>query len=468
MAGLLALEALLLECRVGAVVAPRASARTPVSTVAGQPISAGGGHPNDASGPRFVDIGLNLLDSMFDGEYRGKRVHPPDLDAVLARAAEAGVEHAIVTAGTLDESRRAINFVRSCRGSCPVQLHSTVGVHPTRCLEFLPQAARAELEAAMAHADESDDPAAQAELAATEADVLARPCVAEAVRHHVAALTEIIDAGAADGTVVAVGECGLDYDRLQFCSRAVQRLGFEAQLEVADACGLPLFLHNRNTGGDFSDVCALRRMRAGGVVHSFDGGSEELGRLLGLGLHIGLNGCSLKTSDNLAVASQVLCIYTCHAYTHAMHIHMLPQDVRQPRGGIAGAAARVAFGDGRAMVLDQTNARRAWPRAPRMLRDERGPMGRGEEGAMASGCSRQGPMRALPHRACATGLCMCMCMCIMRYKLAHVHVYVCHVVQVVNAARGGATGDEASVLAAEAEVAAAAYKNSVRLFQLEN
>ena len=63
---------------------------------------------------------------------------------------------------------------------------------------------------------------------------------------------------------------------------------------------------------------------------------------------------------------------------------------------------------------------------------------------------------------------MCMCMCIMRYKLAHVHVYVCHVVQVVNAARGGATGDEASVLAAEAEVAAAAYKNSVRLFQLEN
>ena len=54
-----------------------------------------------------------MLDSMFEGDYRGKKAHPPDVDAVLARAADAGVERLIVTAGNLEESRRALEFVRA-------------------------------------------------------------------------------------------------------------------------------------------------------------------------------------------------------------------------------------------------------------------------------------------------------------------------------------------------------------------
>ena len=38
----------------------------------------------------LIDIGANLLDSMFQGEYRGKQAHPPDLQAVLERAAASG------------------------------------------------------------------------------------------------------------------------------------------------------------------------------------------------------------------------------------------------------------------------------------------------------------------------------------------------------------------------------------------
>ena len=73
------------------------------------------------------------------------------------------------------------------------------------------------------------------------------------------------------------------------------------------SCGLPLFLHNRATGGDFGAMCQTGRQRivAGGVVHSFDGDGDELDHLLRLGLHIGLNGCSLKTDANLAVAARV-------------------------------------------------------------------------------------------------------------------------------------------------------------------
>ena len=84
-----------------------------------------------ASGDRFIDIGANLLDDMFQGDYRGKKAHPPDLDAVIERAATAGVERIIVTAGSLQESVAALELIQS-RRSGPVQLYTTVGVHPVR------------------------------------------------------------------------------------------------------------------------------------------------------------------------------------------------------------------------------------------------------------------------------------------------------------------------------------------------
>ena len=34
----------------------------------------------------------------------------------------------------------------------------------------------------------------------------------------------------------------------------IQRAGFEAQLHLAASSGMPLFLHNRATGGDFARV----------------------------------------------------------------------------------------------------------------------------------------------------------------------------------------------------------------------
>ena len=45
------------------------------------------------TGVRFIDIGANLLDDCFQGRYNGgSQKHEPDLDAVLDRAAAAGVE----------------------------------------------------------------------------------------------------------------------------------------------------------------------------------------------------------------------------------------------------------------------------------------------------------------------------------------------------------------------------------------
>lgn len=330
-AALSQLSALLSHVRAGTVCAPRLSPATmiassdtqppmPAPATTGSGAAADGtqsrsGVGSDAGRLRFVDIGLNLLDSMFEGEYRGKSTHPPDVEGVLARAADAGVSHAIVTAGSLSEAKRALECVRKHRASAsPVALYSTVGVHPTRALDFLPSPERDEVESAMRvlagteGGDSGDVVDAAAALAAVEARVLALPHVQDAISSHVAALRDVIEQGVAEGIVVAVGECGLDYDRLFFCPSAVQRAGFEAQLRLAESSNLPLFLHNRNTGGDFAALCAAQRAcfrRHGGVVHSFDGGADELRELLDLGLAIGLNGCSLKTEENLAVAASV-------------------------------------------------------------------------------------------------------------------------------------------------------------------
>lgn len=116
-----------------------------------------------------------------------------------------------------------------------------------------------------------------------------------------------------DGSFVAMGEFGLDYDRLHFCNKAVQLHSFEAQLKVAAALQpqLPLFLHSRAAHRDFVTLLKnafgerLERLEKGGVVHSFTGTIEEMQELMDLGLHIGVNGCSLKTAENCAMVKEV-------------------------------------------------------------------------------------------------------------------------------------------------------------------
>jgi len=235
--------------------------------------------PSQSSGrkkscPPLVDIGANMLDPMFQGEYREKSRHPADLPAVLSRALEAGVSKIMVTAGSLKESLDASALCRrgcDAEGSAWPRLFCTVGVHPTRCNEF----------------DEA--------TAGPEA--------------HVKDL--LVAARGAPGICVAVGECGLDYDRLEFCPRDVQLKYFELQLTgLAAPLRLPMFLHCRTSEAAADLLSLLSKHRASlptppGVVHSFDGSLEDANKFIALGFFIGLNGCSLRTEDNLEVVRQL-------------------------------------------------------------------------------------------------------------------------------------------------------------------
>lgn len=112
-----------------------------------------------------------------------------------------------------------------------------------------------------------------------------------------------------DGVVCSIGEIGLDYDRLQFSPKDVQKKYFVRQLEVlATNTGLPLFLHNRSVGSDLYDLLKNHQdcWKRGGVVHSFDDTHELAMKFVDdLGLYIGLNGCSLRTEENLQVAKEL-------------------------------------------------------------------------------------------------------------------------------------------------------------------
>jgi len=176
----------------------------------------------------LVDIGANLAHNSFDD----------DRDAVMQRAADAGVARMIVTGSSDDSNVQAAALAEANAGV----LFSTAGVHPH-------------------HASDYTD----------ESDALIRSLVGS------------------DG-VIAVGECGLDYFR-NFSPREAQLDAFQRQLAIAKETGMPVFLHQRDAHDDFVEILepALQDISRA-VAHCFTGEHESLREYLALGLYIGITG----------------------------------------------------------------------------------------------------------------------------------------------------------------------------------
>lgn len=176
----------------------------------------------------LVDIGVNLTDRAFSN----------DLEEVLSRARESGVGTMIVTGTDLEESQQAVEL---CQQHSP-GLWCTAGVHPHNAKEWTQE-------------------------------------------HRQALLTV-----AANPQVVAIGETGLDFNR-NFSPPEQQLFAFEQQLLLAEATGLPVFLHERDAHHE--QLKLLRHYRSalpGGVIHCFTGNREELENYLALDLYVGITG----------------------------------------------------------------------------------------------------------------------------------------------------------------------------------
>ncbi|MCV2884585.1 TatD family hydrolase [Aestuariibacter sp. AA17] len=113
---------------------------------------------------------------------------------------------------------------------------------------------------------------------------------------------------ASQPSVIAVGECGLDYNR-NFSPKVDQLRVFEAQLALACELKLPVFLHERDA---FDDQIMLLKMYqkdlVGGVAHCFTGTREEMLVYLELGLYIGITGWVCDDKRGQALQSAVKCL----------------------------------------------------------------------------------------------------------------------------------------------------------------
>ena len=92
---------------------------------------------------------------------------------------------------------------------------------------------------------------------------------------------------ARDSRVVAIGEIGLDYFKMQN-SKQEQWLAFEKQLSIAEEVGKPVSIHARDAWDDL--FAMLSKTPVKGVLHSFTGGVEEARKALDLGFGIAFNG----------------------------------------------------------------------------------------------------------------------------------------------------------------------------------
>jgi TatD DNase family protein len=89
--------------------------------------------------------------------------------------------------------------------------------------------------------------------------------------------------------VVGIGECGLDYYRLEKDTKDVQRKAFEEQIKLAIEIGKPLMLHVREA---YEDALTILRQYPGvkGDTHFFAGDTNIAKQFLDLGFTLSFTG----------------------------------------------------------------------------------------------------------------------------------------------------------------------------------
>ena len=166
-----------------------------------------------------------------------------DLDAVIARAREAQLAHALVILAADDEAE--LRQAAAVSAAWP-DVRFSIGVHPHAAGKFAAEPAAAARQVA----------------AAIDSQPLTR----------------------------GLGEIGLDY-HYDFAPRAAQQQVFREQIRLAAVRRLPIVIHTREATDDTFAILGEESARdVGGVFHCFTGDRDMARRALDIGFFISLAG----------------------------------------------------------------------------------------------------------------------------------------------------------------------------------
>lgn len=175
---------------------------------------------------RYYDIGLNLFSRQF-----------PEPENVLKNAREQGIV-CILTGSDMEENEKIHAFTEKHH-----EVYGTAGIHPHNANDAKPGDFRR--------------------------------------------LQEILSQ---NPRIVAVGECGLDYDRM-FSTREHQLRCLEQHIELAEKIQKPMFLHEREASADLM-ACfrVVPELCKRAVVHCFTGDRDTMETYLDMGFMISITG----------------------------------------------------------------------------------------------------------------------------------------------------------------------------------
>ncbi|MCL1146423.1 TatD family hydrolase [Shewanella marinintestina] len=190
--------------------------------------------------PQYMDIAVNLIGSSLE----------KDIQRVVDDAKQHDVTSMVVIGSHLEESQHAMTLCQQF----PEQLFSTAGVHPHHASEWNLDSVNAIRQLATA------------------------PCV------------------------VAIGECGLDYNR-DFSPRDIQRQVFADQLALAVELNMPVLMHERDAHADFLAILKeYRPQLPAALLHCFTGNKASLEAYIEQDLYLGVTGwvCDERRGQELA------------------------------------------------------------------------------------------------------------------------------------------------------------------------
>jgi len=193
----------------------------------------------------YYDIGINLFNKQFK--------KPQD---IINTAADEGVA-CVLTGTSLPSSKKVSEFILQQTNST----YGTVGIHPHNA-----------------------DNATKEDFGLME----------EMLKNN--------------SKLIAVGECGLDYDRM-YSIKEKQLECLEKHIILAEKMNMPLFLHERSAVNDFiSCLQNHKEICQKSVVHCFTGNQETLEKYLNMGFFIGITGwiCDNRRGEELQKTVKII------------------------------------------------------------------------------------------------------------------------------------------------------------------